>query len=268
MLDQATVNDLLCITLDYSGERILDLDSARRIVGAFVEREAMGGVLYGGGVVCCSGTMQQVAKTVDAFVGEIAADEDLNVSKFTAIAGVIPKTARRYDDDLYRAIDIFLKAHSSLDEIEREKVCSVMDPLKLSYEARLHASQNKRLPLQITLHAIYYDQLNVRSGGEGNDGSVGSGGADIRKQVLADSALMKENEALRSELSKMKMYVSDINKATPSGTARGSKKLTILSSFSKTLGKLNPFKHESKDTLHLEQGAAPVKPRRRRFSIS
>ncbi|KAG6490997.1 hypothetical protein ZIOFF_052329 [Zingiber officinale] len=114
-LDQAAVANLLTISLDYSGERVVDLDSARRIVASFAEREASaaagGGVLYGSGFkgVCSSPAVQKAARTVDSFLGEIATDKELSVSKFTGIAGALPKSARRFDDDLYRAVDIYLK---------------------------------------------------------------------------------------------------------------------------------------------------------------
>lgn len=109
VLDQASVGDLLSVTLDYGRERVADVDSVRRIVAGFVEREGRSGVLYGGGAATCSAAMQKVARTVDAFVGEIATDERLSVSKFAGIAGVVPKSARRFDDDLYRGVDIYLK---------------------------------------------------------------------------------------------------------------------------------------------------------------
>uniref|UniRef100_A0A1D1YD75 Root phototropism protein 2 n=1 Tax=Anthurium amnicola TaxID=1678845 RepID=A0A1D1YD75_9ARAE len=269
-LNQASVGDLLSVTLDCGGERVADVETVRRIVAGFVEREGRGGVLYGGGAVCCSAAMQKVARTVDAFVGEIATDQDLGVSKFAGIAAVVPKSARRFDDDLYCAVDIYLKAHPELDEIEREKVCSVMDPLRLSYEARLHASQNKRLPLQIMLHALYYDQLNLRIGG-GGAAKAPDPAADMRNQIMADSELIKENEALRSELVRMKMYVSDIHRSQGSSTCKGGgpKKPTFFSSVSKTLGKLNPFARPgSKDTSNLHDGVEVAKPRRRRFSLS
>ncbi|XP_042394751.1 root phototropism protein 2-like [Zingiber officinale] len=271
-LDQATVADLLTVTLDYSGDRVVDLDSARRIVAGFAEREASagGGMLYGAGFngVSCSPAVQKVARTVDSFLAEIATDDELSVSKFASIAGALPKSARRFDDDLYRAVDIYLKAHSELDEIEREKVCSVMDPLKLSYEARLHASQNKRLPLQIVLHALYYDQLQLRSGEE-----AGAAVAGIREPSLkVDVSLIRENEALRSELAKMKMYVSDMQRGGGQGMSgvkvAGSKK-SFFSSVSRTLGKFNPFKQAgSKDTSNIDDGEQVTKPRRRRFSLS
>ena len=171
----------------------------------------------------------------------------------------------------------FLQAHSNLDEIEREKVCSVMDPLKLSYEARVHASQNKRLPVQIVLHALYYDQLKLRSGVE--DRNSMQDAVTTKSQLRADVSLVRENEALRSELMKMKLYLSDLQqKNVPGGGSAGStgtssksvgpRKPTFFSSMSKTLGKLNPFKNGSKDTSNIDDGVDITKPRRRRFSIS
>lgn len=164
-------------------------------------------------------------------------------------------------------MNVVMQAHPNLDEIEREKVCSVMDPLKLSYEARVHASQNKRLPVQIVLHALYYDQLKLRSGAEDHKTPDA---VTTRNQLQADVSLVKENEALRTELLKMKMYLQDIQK--PAGTTSSkpsAKKTTFFSSMSKTLGKLNPFKHGSKDTLNIDDGMPDLtKPRRRRFSIS
>ena len=165
-----------------------------------------------------------------------------------------------------------MQVHPKLDEIEREKVCSIMDPLKLSYEARVHASQNKRLPVQIVLHALYYDQLKLRSGSD--DGEC-DGAATERNRLATDVSLVRENEELRSELTKMKMYITDMQQqknVTPGTTSlSSSKKTTFLSSVSKKLGKLNPFKNGAgaKDTAHLEDGPVDLtKPRRRRFSIS
>ena len=151
----------------------------------------------------------------------------------------------------------------------------MLDPLKLSYEARVHASQNKRLPVQIVLHALYYDQLKLRSGVD--DSSTGPDAVATRTQLQTDVTLIRENEALRSELMKMKMYMSDIQKTHGRGTssmqAKGepsSKKPKFFSSVSKKLGKLNPFRQGSKDTSNIEEGGGVdlTKPRRRRFSIS
>lgn len=269
ILEHVTVDDLLVLSFTYDGESLFDLESVRRVISGFVAKEKSVDVFNGGNFrEVCSAAMQRVARTVDSYLAEIATYAELSISKFNGIANLVPKGARRMDDDLYRAIDIYLKAHPNLDEIEREKVCSAMDPLKLSYEARIHASQNKRLPVQIVLHALYYDQLKLRSGD--NDSNLPVALA-TRSQLPADVSLVKENETLKMELMKMKMYISDLqrNQGTssraPSGT---SKKSTFFSSVSKTLGKLNPFKHGSKDTSNLDDGVDITKPRRRRFSIS
>ncbi|KAK7385630.1 hypothetical protein VNO78_31378 [Psophocarpus tetragonolobus] len=275
ILEHVTVDDLLVLTFTYDGERLLDLDSVRRIVSSFVEREKSTTV-FNASVNFnedFSAAIQRVAKTIDAYLAEIAAYSELSISKFNGIAILIPKGARKSDDDLYRAVDIYLKVHQNLDEIEKEKVCSVMDPLKLSYEARVHASKNKRLPLQIVLHALYYDQLQLRSGTADEKGAMAA--AAERKQLQADVSLVRENEELRSELMKMKMYISDLQKNVQGTSSSGrenlgtTKKPTFFSSMSKKLSKLNPFKNGSKDTSHIDD--APVdltKPRRRRFSIS
>ncbi|XP_028077411.1 root phototropism protein 2 [Camellia sinensis] len=263
ILEHVTVDDLLILSFTYDGESLFDLESVRRIISGFVEKEKNMAVFNDGDFrEVCSTAMQRVGKTVDAFLGEISTYGELSISKFNAIANLVPKGARKVDDDLYRAIDIYLKAHPKLDEIEREKVCSVMDPLKLSNEARVHASQNKRLPLQIVLHALYYDQLKLRSGNEEDHSNLKDTAATTRSQLQADVSLIKENEALRTELLKMKMYISDVQKN------KGTKKQTFLSSVSKRLGKLNPFKNGSKDTSNMEDVVDITKPRRRRFSIS
>ncbi|KAL2333093.1 hypothetical protein Fmac_014306 [Flemingia macrophylla] len=277
ILEHVTVDNLLVFSFTYDGARLFDLESVRRIISGFVEKEKSNAVFVPGEISPCSTAMQRVAKTVDAYLAEIAACGDLSISKFNGIAILIPKTSRKVDDDLYRAVDIYLKAHPNLDEIEREKVCSVMDPLKLSYEARVHASQNKRLPVQIVLHALYYDNLRLRSGTE-EEAAEG----EKKNQLQMDVSLVRENEELRTELMKMKMFISDLQKtnatcASANANANGTtssvggsvKKTTFFSSVSKTLGRLNPFRNGSKDTAHLEDGLVDLtKPRRRRFSVS
>uniref|UniRef100_A0A0E0RCY7 NPH3 domain-containing protein n=1 Tax=Oryza rufipogon TaxID=4529 RepID=A0A0E0RCY7_ORYRU len=290
VLDQATAGDLLTVALDSAGERVQNVDTVRRIITAFVERDSAAssggangrsrraslsgaGALQGGG-----GAMQTVAKTVDEVAAEIATEESLPISKFVGLAGAVPKEARATHDCLYRAVDIYLKAHPALEEMEREKVCSVMDPLKLSYQGRLHASQNNRLPLQAVLSALYYDQLKLRSGDEGGGGwdAYGNGvmrssaAGSARKQAKEEASLARENEALRSELARMRAYVSGMQQQSKgSSSSRGKK-----GSWLRTLSRLNPFKAGiwGKDTSGIVDGKTDamnsVKSKRRRFSIS
>ncbi|KVI11527.1 BTB/POZ-like protein [Cynara cardunculus var. scolymus] len=269
ILDQVTVDDLLLLSYTFDGERLCDMESISRIVTGFVGKEKNLSVFnYGDYKEAPSPAMIRVAKTIDVYLSKIAMATELSIPKFTGIANLVPKNARDVDDDLYHAIDIYLQLHPNLDEIEREKVCNPVDPLKLSVEARTHASQNKRLPLQIVLHTLYYDELQARSD---IDGRNTPGAQSMRLQVHADAALAKENETLRSELLRMKTYISNIEKkqvGVPSPKLKKLKKPTFFSTMSKTLGKLNPFKLGSKDTSNISDEVDHNKPRRRRFSMS
>jgi hypothetical protein len=293
VLDQATAGDLLTVAFDSAGEHATNTDTLRRVIAAFVERESGAGrnrraSLSGAAVALGAGALQKVAKTVDEVAAEIATEESLPISKFVGVAGAVPKEARATHDCLYRAVDIYLKAHPSLDEIEREKVCSVMDTLKLSYTARLHASQNKRLPLQAVLSALYYDQLKLRSNSAGighdEDEEARSEAGSARMQAKADAALARENEALRSELAMMRAHMSSgsgVQRSKGSGSRSAAtalaagKKVSFFGSMSRTLSRLNPFRAGggwSKDTSSIRETTGSsmhaVKPKRRRFSIS
>ncbi|CAM0152484.1 unnamed protein product [Urochloa decumbens] len=304
VLEQATAGDLFSVALDGAGERVRNADTVRRVVAAFVERQqaadshqaerrnrrsSMSEAVDSSG----KSAMEKVARMVDEVAAEMATEESLGISRFVGVAGAVPKEARACHDGVYRAVDIYLKTHPALDEIEREKVCSVMDPLKLSYQARLHASQNKRLPLQAVLSALYYDQLKLRSAGseDADDYDTRSAAEQARAQAMADASLARENEALRSELARMQAYVSGMQQQHSKGSAssraaspaekKKKASFAFLGSVSRTLSKLNPFRGGGwaiKDTASVADGGRHnssnavqqhvVKPKRRRFSIS
>lgn len=112
ILEHVTLDDLLVVSFTFDGERLFDLESVRRIISGFVEKEKSVAVFNGGDFKeVCSTAMQRVAKTVDAYLGEIATYGELSISKFNGIANLVPKGARKVDDDLYRAIDIYLKVN-------------------------------------------------------------------------------------------------------------------------------------------------------------
>ncbi|CAN6348810.1 unnamed protein product [Urochloa humidicola] len=235
VLEHATAGDLFGVALDAAGERVRNADTVRRVVAAFVERrqqeasaesqqqqhQMIGGRRSRRSSMSDSSGRSAVEKTVARMVEEVAAEmameETLGISTFVGVAGAIPKEWRgACEDGVYRAVDIYLKTHPGLDEIQREKVCSVMDPLRLSYQARLHASQNKRLPLQAVLSALYYDHLKLRSGITGDDEH------DDTRSAAAQQAMARENEELRSELARMHAYVSGIQQQQQQSKGSGS----------------------------------------------
>ncbi|KAK4423882.1 BTB/POZ domain-containing protein [Sesamum alatum] len=109
----------------------------------------------------------KVAKLVDAYLQEIAKDKNLPLSKFIAVAEAIPEFARLDHDDLYKAIDIYLKGHPELNKTERKRLCRILDCKKLSVEACMHAAQNEMLPLRVVVQVLFFEQNRAAMAGGG-----------------------------------------------------------------------------------------------------
>ncbi|CAN1815173.1 BTB/POZ domain-containing protein SR1IP1 [Linum perenne] len=183
-----------------------------------------------------------------------------------------------------------LSAHPALSDLERKKVCSVMDCQKLSREACAHAAQNDRLPVQTVVQVLYYEQQRLRDSMNVDHPTTPTNKApysvDVHPVPDELSILKRENQDLKFELLKMKMKLRELEKfsSASSSTARSTgdspmgisnsspsaadkpplppKKPSFINSVSKKLGKLSPF-----------VGVLPSKPRKkppkdRRHSIS
>lgn len=170
------------------------------------------------------------------------------------------------------------QAHPALSDMERKKVCSVMDCQKLSQEACSHAAQNDRLHVQTVVQVIYYEQQRLRDAIEGSPAlskfNIYPSDSDTFSDDL--SYLKKENKELKSELVKLKMKVREINRSTPmhevnspasnaspSANKSSMPRKSIINTLSKKLfSKLSPFvraKDHAKPSKHSKQ---------RRHSIS
>eukprot|EP00252_Welwitschia_mirabilis_P006195 TRINITY_DN1699_c0_g1_i1.p1 TRINITY_DN1699_c0_g1~~TRINITY_DN1699_c0_g1_i1.p1 ORF type:complete len:634 (+),score=114.25 TRINITY_DN1699_c0_g1_i1:489-2390(+) len=107
----------------------------------------------------------KVAKLIDGYLAEIARDANLSITKFISLAESIPDFARPVHDDLYRAIDIYLKEHPDLNKSERKRICKLLDCKKLSMEACMHAAQNERLPLRLVVQVLFVEQARAAMSG-------------------------------------------------------------------------------------------------------
>lgn len=107
----------------------------------------------------------KVAKIVDRYLQNIAKDTNLPLSKFIAVAEAIPEFARLDHDDLYTAIDIFLKGHPELSKSERKRLCRILECKKLSVEACMHAAQNEMLPLRVVVQVLFFEQARAAMAG-------------------------------------------------------------------------------------------------------
>lgn len=286
-LGQAALDDLLIPSYSFTGDTMFDVDTVQRIMMNYLENEVEGNRIGYHADDECGVTllsdMERVAKLMENYLAEIASDRNLTVSKFIGLAEIIPEQSRVTEDGMYRAIDIYLKAHPALSDMERKKVCSLMDCQKLSREACAHAAQNDRLPVQTVVQVLYYEQQRLRDVMNGNltggdspalPPKVNIFSTDIRPVSDELSSLRRENEDLKIELVKMKMKMKEIERATvvsttssPSADKPPLPRKSFINSVSKKLGRINPFVRA--DGFPLSNTKARTRPAKdRRHSIS
>ncbi|WOK92345.1 BTB/POZ domain-containing protein NPY4-like [Canna indica] len=165
-LEDASVPDLLIPSI--SGENtIYDIDMVLNIVEEFImqDNNASIGDLQGlsGPALSPGSSKISVAKLVDDYLVEVARDPNLPLSKFIDLAELVPSDSRLVHDELYHAIDTYLKEHPGLSKSERKKLCALMDCKKLSVDACAHVVQNERLPLRLVVQVLYFEQMRVSS---------------------------------------------------------------------------------------------------------
>ncbi|KAK1626706.1 hypothetical protein QYE76_001021 [Lolium multiflorum] len=231
-LDLATLEDLLLPNFSYTMDTLYNVECVRRILDHFLEMDQTTG---GSGSPCLDDVMASpslapitaVAKLIDGYLAEIAPDMNLKPPKFESLAAALPEYARPLDDGLYRAIDVYLKAHSSLPESEREQLCRLIDCQKLSLEACTHAAQNERLPLRVVVQVLFFEQLQLRTSIAGclmvSDNLEGGSSRTLRgSDAIATSgeagaswvtvAAVRENQALRAGMDSMRLRLAELER--------------------------------------------------------
>ncbi|EAZ23501.1 hypothetical protein OsJ_07198 [Oryza sativa Japonica Group] len=123
----------------------------------------------------------RVARLLDSYLSEVSRDRNLSLTKFQVLAESLPESARACDDGLYRAVDSYLKAHPTLTEHERKRLCRVMDCQKLSFDACMHAAQNERLPLRVVVQVLFTEQVKISN-------ALASSSAALRSSSSAPGA--------------------------------------------------------------------------------
>ncbi|KAG8645860.1 hypothetical protein MANES_10G102200v8 [Manihot esculenta] len=163
--EQATLPDLLIPSYNKS-ETLFDVDLVQRLLEHFlVQEQTETSSPSRQSLSDQRGTnpnaKMRVARLVDSYLTEVSRDRNLSLTKFQVLAEALPESARTCDDGLYRAIDSYLKAHPSLTEHERKRLCRVMDCQKLSIDACMHAAQNERLPLRVVVQVLFSEQVKI-----------------------------------------------------------------------------------------------------------
>ncbi|MED6206584.1 hypothetical protein PIB30_028303 [Stylosanthes scabra] len=238
----------------------------------------------------------KVSKLMDNYLAEVALDSNLLASKFTALAELLPDHARIVSDGLYRAVDIFLKVHPNIKDSERYRLCKSIDCQKLSQEACSHAAQNERLPVQMAVQVLYFEQMRLRNAMNGgghhhhsNSFLFGGGQFPQRTGSAAGSGAMsprdnyasvrRENRELKLEVARMRMRLTDLEKDHVCMKKELVKSQypanKLFKSFTKKLSKLNSlfrlttssFAANGKAVSNSETHRFPF-PKRRRHSVS
>ncbi|CAE6075677.1 unnamed protein product [Arabidopsis arenosa] len=257
-LRQAVIDDLLIPSYSFNGDNTMfDVDTVQRILMNYLEFEVEGN---------SADFASDIGELMESYLAEIASDKNINLAKFIGFAECIPKQSRITDDGMYRAIDIYLKTHPNISEMEKNKVCSLMDFKKLSREVYAHAAQNDRLP------EILSDSDSPAA--ETAEETLPPLELSSYKSEL--SKLNRENQYLKLELIKVKMKFKELEKEKAFEVMSGSDcsssvstasvvkprlpRKSFISSVSQKLGKLiNPF--------GVKQGQTKP-PKSRRHSIS
>ncbi|XP_075510597.1 BTB/POZ domain-containing protein SR1IP1-like [Primulina tabacum] len=260
-LGQAVLDDLLIPSHLFTGDTLLDVETVQRITTYFFEFERevnkTGYNADEDNSPPSANDKERVTRLMEAYLSEVASDRNLSVLKFVSLAELIPERSRITDDSMYRAIDIFLKAHPGSSEMEKKKVCSIMDCQKLSREACAHAAQNDRLPVQTVVQVLYYEQQRLREATDGCQSTesptlsatLNPSTIDIHPVGDQASSLRRENQDLKQELVKMKLRLDEMEKSSNSTTpavvspvvisraASGEKKPSFVGSVSRKLGR-------------------------------
>ncbi|KAL0363103.1 UNVERIFIED_CONTAM: BTB/POZ domain-containing protein [Sesamum calycinum] len=103
-------------------------------------------------------SIQKIGKLIDSYLQVAAKDANMPVQKVASLAETLPGIARPHHDDLYRAINIYLKEHPELSKTEKKQLCRVLDCQKFSPEVRAHAVRNEHLPLRTVVQFLFFEQ--------------------------------------------------------------------------------------------------------------
>ncbi|KAF2287998.1 hypothetical protein GH714_003805 [Hevea brasiliensis] len=285
-LEMVSLDDLLIPSVQ-SGDSLFDVDAIHRILVNFLQRIEEENVVCGYESESLGspghGSLLKVGKLIDAYLAEIAPDPYLSLQKFIAMIEILPDYARVIDDGLYRAIDIYLKAHPILSEHDCKKLCKFIDCQKLSQEACNHAAQNDRLPVQMTVRVLYFEQLRLKNAVSGNSGDeflsqkISSGVPSAAMSPRDNYAsLRRENRELKLEISRMRVRLSELEKEqmymkqgmiVKSGHGK-----TFFTSLSKGIGRIGIFSSPAggrpQKSSRKSRGSEGKPGRSRRHSLS
>nr|GMD71301.1 BTB/POZ domain-containing protein At3g44820 [Ipomoea batatas] len=223
-LNLATLDSLLIPSYSDS-DTLYNTDCVERMIHHFISEPAVTTVSpssFDLGTSPSSEPLCRVAKLMDSYIAEIASDVNLKPERIHALAEALPDSSRSLHDGLYRAVDIYFKAHPWLPDRDKEQLCNIIDFQKLSIDACAHASQNERLPLRIILQVLFFEQLQLRTAlagclhvldTESANAAPAAGPSDMAGHIVQRDGwvtVVRENQVLRVDLERMRSRVREL----------------------------------------------------------
>lgn len=145
-----------------------------------------------------------------------------------------------------------MQVHPNTKDTERYRLCKAIDCQKLSQEACSHAAQNERLPVQMAVQVLYFEQIRLRNAMNGGHTQFffgpangyypqrsGSGAVSPRDNY---ASVRRENRELKLEVARMRMRLTELEKdhvSMKKEMVRSTPASRIIRSFTKKLCKLN-----------------------------
>ncbi|KAK4854864.1 hypothetical protein QYF36_001989 [Acer negundo] len=224
-LELATLDGLLIPSYSDS-DTLYNTDCVERIVHHFMSSESVIATFSPAsldlGTSPSSEPFRKVAKLIDSYLAEVASDVNLKSGKVRSLAVALPESSRPFHDGLYRALDIYIKAHLWLSEKDKEELCNIIDYQKLSIDACAHASQNERLPLRVVLQVLFFEQMQLRTALAGclhvlDTESAPAGPltvpSDMAGQIVQRDGwvtVVRENQGLKLDMENMRSRVGEL----------------------------------------------------------
>ncbi|KAF7817887.1 root phototropism protein 3-like [Senna tora] len=206
MLDQCHVSDLL-VKNEGDSDSSYDVAVILRVLQFYVSSTSM--------LTNPAAKLHIVGRLVDGYLVQVARDENLTVECFQSLVEALPLNARYCDDNLYRAIDMYLKAHPNLTQEERTGVCRVLEYHRLSQEARQHVMKNERLPLKLTTRFVLLEQVNMTKSMTSNESTYRRTNTQTIIRVNKDLEKRKMNvqeiQMMRKDVEMVKSQLKDVH---------------------------------------------------------
>ncbi|XVE74621.1 hypothetical protein DITRI_Ditri12bG0032100 [Diplodiscus trichospermus] len=204
-LDEATVDDLL---VSGHNKGVYDVNLVIRLIRVFVKCEELS-----------LQKMKKLGRLIDKYLREISPDQNLNISKFLAVAESLPDSSRDCFDGVYRAIDMYLQSHPTLSFEERSRLCRCLNYQKLTFAASKDLAKNPRIPPNVAVQALMSQQSKVPQNEfvyqSPSNGSKGHNSHLIlfNGSVESEERFSEGNEDMKLNLEKMKWKVVELEKA-------------------------------------------------------